>query len=154
MNKIIFTNQYSVKNHFSVIQVPIYLLKGGLKMAIKRPREKNYNPLYYSWLASPEGWLTTNVSWVIKAWNCHTCGLDTHLSIFPKLKTMKCFLFLFSFLYLIETRPASPTKACGQTSHTWLLSLLLSRSLPRAFFSLVTGCHGFGSHCRLKKWRD
>lgn len=40
--------------------------------------------------------------------------------------------------------------ACGQTSHTWLLSLLLSRSLPCAFFSLVTGCHGFGIHCRLK----
>lgn len=59
-------------------------------------------------------------------------------------------LFLCSPFYLIETRPMSPMNACGQTSHTWLLSLLLSRCLPSAFFPLVTGCHGFGSHCRLK----
>lgn len=70
---------------------------------------------------------------------------------FLKLKSIKMtFLFSFAFPFLIETCPLSPMDACGQTSHTWLLSLLLSLSLPRAFFSLVTGCPGFGSHCRLK----
>lgn len=71
--------------------------------------------------------------------------------VFLKLKPIKATsLFFFLFFYLIETHPMSPMNACGQTSHTWLLSVLLSHSLPRAFFSLVTGCHGFGSHCRLK----
>lgn len=102
-------------------------------------------------------WWVINVLHVIKACNHphHTCGLlfiHLHLPVsFLNWKPLKRLLFFFFFiLYLIETRPVSPMNACGQTSHTWLLSLPLSRSLPWAFFSLVTGCHGFGSHCRLK----
>lgn len=60
-------------------------------------------------------------------------------------------LFVLFFFFLIETRPLSLMNACGQTSHTWLLSLPLSRSLPWAFFSLVTSCHGFREPLQAKK---
>lgn len=45
--------------------------------------------------------LTMKVSWMIKAWNCHTCGPDTHLCVFPPLKTMKRVSFPLSlFIWL------------------------------------------------------
>lgn len=67
------------------------------------------------------------------------------LSLAPALS-----LFVF-FFFLIETHPLSLMNACGQTSHTWLLSPPLSRSLPWAFFSLVTSCHGFREPLQAKK---
>lgn len=72
--------------------------------------------------------------------------MASFLSLAPALS-----LFVFFFFFLIETHPLSLMNACGQTSHTWLLSPPLSRSLPWAFFSLVTSCHGFREPLQAKK---
>lgn len=71
--------------------------------------------------------------------------MASFLSLAPALS-----LFVF-FFFLIETHPLSLMNACGQTSHTWLLSPPLSHSLPWAFFSLVTSCHGFREPLQAKK---
>lgn len=60
-----------------------------------------------SWGLMKACWLTMNVPWMIKACNCHTRGLDTHLCVFAKLKTMKPLsfpLFLFFFFFFIWLR--------------------------------------------------
>lgn len=98
-------------------------------------------------------WLVINGLHEINVWNSSTAPVDlcTHPTslLLSQLKTIKMTFFCL-FVFLIETRPCRFRNACGQTSHTWLLSLLLSCSLPWAFLSLVTSCHGFRSPCRLK----
>lgn len=68
---------------------------------------------------------------------------------FLKWKLLKWLFLSFLFFWLRHV-PCRFRNACGQTSHTWLLSLPLSHTLPWPFFALVTGCHGFRSPCRLK----
>lgn len=79
------------------------------------------------------------------------CWMNPHsLASFLNWKLLKWLFFLSFLFFWLRHVPCRFRNACGQTSHTWLLSLLLSSSLPWPFFPLVTSCHGFRSPCRLK----